>query len=113
MMATITPYLIALLATIAIEAAVIWWLLGDRRKKVVLSSVVVNIITNVPLNIVLQHTDQTFTAIAIGEAVVFLVETLWYCLFLRDIKRAAVYSFLCNGISFAVGVLGVWVLGVG
>ena len=100
----VLPYLLALLATILIEVAVLV-LLGERRQKVVWASVAINIITNVPLNIVLQHVEQTAVAIAIGEAVVVVIELLWYYLFVRNIRQAAVYSILCNAISFLIGLI--------
>ncbi len=100
----VLPYLLALLATILIEVAVLV-LLGERRQNVVWASVVINIITNVPLNIVLQHVEQTAVAIAIGEAVVVIIELLWYYLFVRNIRQAAVYSILCNAISFLIGLI--------
>lgn len=96
--------MLALLATILIEVAVLV-LLGERRQKVVWASVAINIITNVPLNIVLQHVEQTAVAIAIGEAVVVIIELLWYYLFVRNIRQAAVYSILCNAISFLIGLI--------
>lgn len=103
-MGMVLPYLLALLATILIEVAVLV-LLGERRQKVVWASVAINIITNVPLNIVLQHVEQTAVAIAIGEAVVVIIELLWYYLFVRNIQQAAVYSVLCNAISFLIGLI--------
>lgn len=103
-MGIVLPYLLALLATILIEVAVLV-LLGERRQKVVWASVAINIITNVPLNIVLQHVEQTAVAIAIGEAVVVVIELLWYYLFVRNIRQAAVYSILCNAISFLIGLI--------
>lgn len=103
-MGMVLPYLLALLATILIEVAVLV-LLGERRQRVVWASVAINIITNVPLNIVLQHVEQTAVAIAIGEAVVVIIELLWYYLFVRNIWQAAVYSVLCNAISFLIGLI--------
>lgn len=103
-MGILLPYLLALLATILIEVAVLV-LLGERRQKVVWASVAINIITNVPLNIVLLHVEQTAVAIAIGEAVVVIIELLWYYLFVRNIRQAAVYSILCNAISFLIGLI--------
>lgn len=103
-MGIVLPYLLALLATILIEVAVLV-LLGERRQKVVWASVEINIFTNVPLNIVLQHVEQTAVAIAIGEAVVVIIELLWYYLFVRNIRQAAVYSVLCNAISFLIGLI--------
>lgn len=96
--------LAALILTILIEYGVLWMLL-ERRKKVLLSSIAVNVLTNVPLNLYLYFIDDRNGTILIGEVVVFLVEALWYWFFTRNLKQAAIYSFLCNAISFLIGLL--------
>lgn len=96
--------LVALILTILIEYGVLWMLL-ERRKKVLLSSIAVNVLTNVPLNLHLYFIDDRNGTILIGEVVVFLVEALWYWFFTRNLKQAAIYSFLCNAISFLIGLL--------
>lgn len=100
------PFQLALtcLATIVIEMGVLW-LLGEKRKRVLLSSIVINILTNIPLNLFLIFVTGGVTAIFIGELLVFIVETLWYYYFVKDIKQAAIYSALCNAISFLLGLL--------
>ncbi len=95
---------IACLATIIIELGVLL-LLGERRKRVLWSSIAVNILTNIPLNLFLNFVTGGITAIFMGELVVFAVETLWYYLFVKNIKQAAIYSALCNAISFLIGLL--------
>ena len=96
--------LAALILTILIEYGVLWMLL-ERRKKVLLSSIAVNVLTNVPLNLYVMLVNDSMGDILIGEAVVFLVEALWYWFFTRNLKLAAIYSFLCNAISFLIGLL--------
>ena len=96
--------LVALILTILIEYGVLWMLL-ERRKKVLLSSIAVNVLTNVPLNLYLHFIDDRNGTILIGEVVVFLVEAVWYWFFTRNLKQAAIYSFLCNAISFLIGLL--------
>ena len=91
-------------ATIVIELGVLL-LLGEKRKRILLSSVVINILTNIPLNLYLIFVSGGATAIFTGELVVFVVETLWYYYFVRNIKLAAIYSALCNAISFLLGLL--------
>ena len=95
---------IALVATILIEYGVLL-LLGEQRQRVLLSSVVVNILTNVPLNLYLLFVGNGWTAITVGEVLVVVVEALWYYWFVREWQRAWVYSLLCNAISFLLGVL--------
>ncbi len=96
--------LYALLPTIVIELAVLW-LLGERRRKVLWASVIVNVLTNVPLNLYLRCVHNSWTEILVGELIVLVVETLWYFLFVKKWKMAFVYSLLCNAISFLIGVL--------
>ena len=87
--------LAALILTILIEYGVLWMLL-ERRKKVLLSSIAVNVLTNVPLNLYVMLVNDSMGDILIGEAVVFLVEAVWYWGFTRNLKQAAIYSFLCK-----------------
>lgn len=97
--------LIPLIATIVIELGVLRFL-GEKSRRVLWSSVVVNILTNVPLN-VWAHSLPSIDRvdILIGETVVVVVETLWYYYFVRSLKQSFVYSFLCNAISFLTGLL--------
>ena len=102
--ATASHLLAALIPTIFIELGVLW-LLKERRKKVLLSSVAVNMLTNVPLNLYLIYVNDGAATILMGEAIVVLVEALWYYAFTRHIKQACIYSILCNAISFLIGLL--------
>lgn len=97
--------LLALTLTILMELGVLW-LLMERSPKVFVMSVVINAITNVPLNLVVQHVGYSTKVVIMGELLVFIVEALWYLIFIRDIKKALVYSFLCNAVSFLCGLLG-------
>ena len=103
-MNTVMTLAVALVATILIEYGVLL-LLGERRKRVLLSSIVVNILTNVSLNLCLLWVGNGWTALALGECAVVVVEMLWYLYFVREWKQALVYSLLCNAISFLSGVL--------
>lgn len=94
-----------LIHTIIIELAVLLLLLGERRTKILLASVGVNCLTNVPLNLYLLYVSWSWTEVAIGEVIVLIVETLWYFLFTKEWKRSAAYSFFCNAISFLTGLL--------
>ena len=96
--------IIALIFTMLIELAVLL-LLRERRPLVLGSSFVINILTNVPLNLFVAHVDGDLVAIVLGELVVILVEALCYRLFIRDWSRAFIYSSLCNAVSFLTGLL--------
>mgnify|MGYP006873019760 CR=1 FL=1 len=96
--------LIALLLTILIELGVLL-LMGERQKRVLWSSVVVNVLTNVPLNLSLFYLEADDKTVIVGEIVVVVVEALWYYAFLQKLKKALVYSVLCNAVSFLSGLL--------
>ena len=96
---------IAITLTVLSELGVLW-LLMERRGKVLALSVVINVLTNVPLNLYVMHVGYSTKVILTGELLVFIVEALWYLIFIRDIKKAVVYSFLCNAVSFLSGLLG-------
>ncbi|MBR0046601.1 MAG: hypothetical protein IJP75_06930 [Bacteroidaceae bacterium] len=96
--------LIALIPTILIEFGVLW-LLMERRRKVLLSSIAVNVLTNIPLNLYVLCVNDSMSHILIGEVVVFLVEAAWYFCFTRNLRQACIYSLLCNAISFLIGLL--------
>lgn len=96
--------LFALIPTILIELAVLL-LLRERSRRVLASSVVVNVLTNIPLNLYVNYVSNSLLAICCGEVIVVLVEALWYYLFLGNLSRSFVYSFLCNAISFLTGLL--------
>lgn len=99
-----TTLLLALISTILIELVVLL-LLRERRKWVLGSSVVINILTNIPLNLFVIYIDNSVMTIILGELLVIVVEALWYFLFIRNLSRAFVYSSLCNAISFLTGLL--------
>ena len=101
----IAPILLStLVLTIVIELGVLW-MLRERRADVLCSSVVVNILTNIPLNLFLIYVTSSWPAWLAGELLVLLVETLWYRYFVGEWRRAFVYSALCNAISFLIGML--------
>lgn len=96
--------LLALISTILIEFVVLL-LLRERRKWVLGSSAVINILTNIPLNLYVIYIDSNVMTIMQGEVLVIAIETLWYFLFIHNLSRAFVYSSLCNAISFLTGLL--------
>lgn len=100
----VVQLLTALVPTILIELGVLWMLL-ERRKKVLLSSIAVNVLTNIPLNLYVLLVGDSMGEIFVGEILVFLVESAWYWFFTRSLRQAIIYSFLCNAISFLLGIL--------
>ena len=98
--------LITLVGTILIELGVLWFL-RERRQKVLWSSVVINVLTNVPLNLLILQWGviDDMPALLLAEAFIVLVEAVWYFCFVRSWRQAFIYSLLCNAISFLTGLL--------
>jgi hypothetical protein len=92
----------ATIPTIIIEYVVLV-LLREPDKRVRYSSIVINLITNIAVNLSIIHFGYDTKNIVIGEILVFIVEALWYYWFIKDIKRAAMYSLICNAASFLIG----------
>lgn len=92
----------ALLSTILIELLVLLQL-GERRKKILLACIAINILTNVSLNNYLFFVDYTDLTLIIGEALVVLIEALCYYFFTKNLAQSFIYSLLCNAISFLLG----------
>ena len=103
-MTTFQILFLSLVLTILIEYAVLV-ALRERRARVLGASVVVNMLTNIPLNLHVIFVAHSTLVIILGELLVFLIEGIWYWLFLRNLSRAFIYSFLCNAISFLTGLL--------
>jgi len=80
-------------------------LMGEKRRGVLIGAVVVNMLTNVPLNYFLLTFEGGTEHLIMGELLVLLVEAVWYYLFVRQWRKATIYSLLCNATSFLVGVL--------
>ena len=97
-------FILPLIITIVVEFIVLMILFG-LRWKVLLASIPINIATNIPLNLYIQHVDSSLWAIIIGELIVIVVETMCYYLLLKDLKQAFIVSLLCNLASFLIGLL--------
>lgn len=97
-------FVLAVVLTVVVELAVLL-LLGERRRWVLLSSVPVNVLTNLSLNLSLWRFGLSLGHVAVGELAVVIVEALWYCYFLRHAGRSLLYSVACNTASFAFGLL--------
>ncbi len=95
-----------LVSTILIESLVLF-VLKEKSWRVICSSVVINILTNVPLNIYVNILDRfiTWQDVLLLESGVVLVESLLYYFITRDVRKSFVYGLLCNLISYLVGYL--------
>ena len=103
--AALGAYAVPLVGTIIIELGVLY-LLCERRPRVLWASVVINVLTNLPLNLLVRHGWLSdLPSLLIAEAVIVVVESLWYYCFVRQWRQSFVYGLLCNAISFLVGML--------
>ena len=100
----VTRLLVPLVATIVIEWGVLLFL-GERRRKVLYGSVVINVLTNVPLNLYAVCVSNGLSTAVVGELLVVVVEALCYRWLVGEWRQAWIYSLLCNAISFLTGEL--------
>jgi hypothetical protein len=96
--------ILSLVATIVIELWILLFL-GEQRRKVLYGSMVINVLTNVPLNLYALYVSNGLTTTIVGELLVVMVEALWYMWLLGNWHRAFCYSLLCNAISYLSGLL--------
>ena len=103
-MEIITTAAISLIATIIIESGVLL-LLKEQRRQVYIAEVIINILTNIPLNVWAIVGYRIFIEIIIAEIIIMIVESLWYYMFVKRVRTATIYGVLCNTISFLTGIL--------
>lgn len=96
--------LLTLVPTILLELFVLW-LLREKRADVLWSAVVINMLTNIPLNLYVTYVSSSFATIMVAELLIVVVEALWYLYFVRGVRVAFAYSVLANGVSFFTGLL--------
>ena len=105
----------ALVVTIFIEGFVLYKF-KERRKKVYVGMLLMNLLTNVPLNIytliTIKEANPVFTilivpAIEIGIAI---IEGFIYYFITKQKKRSIVYGIFCNAYSYILGGLLYWTL---
>ena len=99
--ALLTP----LMATLLLESLLLLCM-RERRWQVLAASVVLNVLTNVPLNAFVMSYGVSSPLHLTGlECLVVLVEFVGYWLVLHDCRQAFKYSLLCNTFSALVGFL--------
>lgn len=96
--------LMPLVATIVIELGVLLFL-GERQRRVLLASVAMNVLTNVPLNLFAIYVHEGWSTLIVGETLVVVAEALCYKRLVDGWQQAWIYSILCNAISFLTGEL--------
>lgn len=92
------------LLTAFIECGVLC-MMGENTRRVLLSSVAVNFLTNVPLNLWLLFGVTGLKELLVAEGLIVIIEALWYYIVAKlPVRRASACSLLCNAISFLTGV---------
>lgn len=102
-----------LVATIMIEALVLL-LMGEKRWQVLAMSVLMNILTNVPLNLLALTFPLLQTSLPVqlaAELIVLILESTFFYLAVRNVRQALTYATLCNAISYLAGLLFTLLLG--
>lgn len=111
--ATCQMFLDPLMGTILLESLLLLCM-RERRWKVLAVSVVLNILTNVPLNVFIMTYGVTSPLHLVAlECLVVVVEFIGYWLVLHERRRAFKYSFLCNSFSALVGCLFQYLYNIG
>ena len=94
-------YIAPLILTMLIELLVLK-LLGEKQKIILVSSLIVNALTNPAINYFIAD-NYTIFNVAVGEVVVVMIEMIWYYFFGKTLKDALIYSTLCNVVSYFAG----------
>jgi hypothetical protein len=116
-----TQFLVALANTVISETVVLFFIVrrvfGIAKAKLPASQLVfcgicASGMTLPYLWFVLGHYIEDYLAfIALGEALVVVVETLFYTQVLKlDLKKSFVLSLLCNAVSYGLGLVLWWAL---
>ncbi len=114
----IVGLLARILITIAIEMAIAMLVFGFREKKQLQVLIVVNCVTQILLNVILNVTSYMsgawafIAAYVFFETIVFVIEAVVYCIWLRKVsgfprkKRVFVaYAWVANTASFIAGII--------
>lgn len=95
----------ALIVTITIE---IIFLFFQREKgiKIYLTCFIMNIFTNITMNILLQYfSNNYYNLLIIFEILVFLIEGFIYAFIKKSIPKGLRISFISNVASLIIGIL--------
>ena len=93
----------ALLATIIVEELVLL-ILKEKKIKIYLICLIMNVITNVSLNILIHFVSNYYLFLIVAEVVIFIIEAFVYYLVKKDIRKAILISLICNILSFIIGM---------
>ncbi|MDE7385280.1 MAG: hypothetical protein K2M84_05935 [Anaeroplasmataceae bacterium] len=100
---------IPLILTLLIETLVLV-ILKERRKKVYILSIGMNVITNVSLNLIGYYSNIEelwlyFFMVILLEAIIWFIEGIGYYIGIKEKRKATLYTLTCNGMSFFLGTI--------
>lgn len=101
--------LFCFILTVIIEFIALWFI-GERKKGILSYSILINLITNVPLNIFLYFYNYKselmyWLIVLLLELLIFFIEAILYKIVIKNTKKSFMYSFICNSYSFLIGLL--------
>ena len=111
----ILKVILALVFTILIEGVILFQL-KERRLKIYIAMIIMNVVTNVPLNVfsilALNKWDLGFIVLFVPciEIGIALIETLAYYFYTKEKTRSIIYGIFCNAYSYIIGAIINWVL---
>ena len=100
----IFPILIIPLLTTIIVEEIVLLVFREKHIKMYVACLIVNVITNLSLNIILQFSSNYYLMLIILEITVVIIEGFVYYLIKKDWKMAIILALVCNIMSFVVGV---------
>lgn len=93
-----------LLATILIEGIMLVYM-REKAWRVLVACVVMNVLTNVPLNIIVSSSGVSWPGVIGLESLVVIMEYFIYRGVRLDRRTALTYSVVCNATSFLAGLI--------
>ncbi len=108
-MKTLISVITSYLLTCVIELLVLL-ILKEKNKKILFGSLVINLITNVPLNLFINNyhfeTLLNYFVLIIGlELLIITIEGLLYYLIDRNINKSIKYAITLNVTSYLIGLI--------
>ena len=100
----IFPILIIPLLTTIIVEEIVLLVFREKQIKMYVACLIVNIVTNLSLNIILQLSSNYYLMLIILEITVVIIEGIVYYLIKKDWKMAIILALVCNIMSFVVGM---------
>ena len=102
----IKMFLVTLIVTIICELITLL-ILKENKLKVIISSIIMNIVTNTSLSILLQviNFNYYYLYLIMFEVIIVIIESIIYYLVIADVNKAFKISIICNIMSYILGQL--------